>query len=238
VSSRVEVLDPPRREVDHVLGDVRDPIPDALEVVRREQDSRAPLDVRGVLAHELDDIGEHALVQVVDLVVARRDSPGQRLVNIDEGARDASDEVRGDRAHRGEVGVRPKDGLIRELPRLLRDVPGVVADAFQLVRHSIEREEESEVARHRLLGRDGRRDQRGRFALGVIHVSVALDDPRRQVCVPLLERPDRLADLALDDRRHPKDLVLDLALAPVEGVAPRRRDGRALGGHQPNRPEM
>ena len=37
---------------------------------------------------------------------------------------------------------------------------GVVAHALQLVRDVVERQQEAQVARHRLLGGDGRGDQR------------------------------------------------------------------------------
>ena len=52
------------------------------------------------------------------------------------------------------------------------------------------------------------------------------------------------ADLRLDQRAHPKDLVLDLALLAIERAPRRGRDvptpvlASSIALHQPNRPEM
>src|SRR5688500_11289969 len=71
--SWVEVFHLAGREVNDVLGDVRDPVADPLEVVRREEDPRPALDVGRVGAHQVHDVREYLVVEMVDLVVARGD---------------------------------------------------------------------------------------------------------------------------------------------------------------------
>ena len=63
----------PEAEEHDVLGDVRHPVADPLEVMRGEQDPRPRLDVARVRAHQLEHLVEDRVVQVVDLVVEGRD---------------------------------------------------------------------------------------------------------------------------------------------------------------------
>ena len=186
------------------------------------------LDVVGVGPHELDDLGEGLVVQVVDLVVARGDLAGLDLVDVDQRPQDPVDQLRRELAHRGQVDVVLERRLRRELAGLLRDRRRVVADPLQLVGDVVEREQEPQVARDRALRRDGPRDQRGRVALGLVDPAVAGDDREGGVGVVRDERRDRRADLVLDEHPHAQHVVLDLALLAVERLA-RRMRLRAIG---------
>src|SRR3954452_8949988 len=91
VRLRIEVLDVAGHEVDDILGDVRGPVADPLEVMRRDDDPRAPLDVCRVGAHELADLVERSVVQAVDLVFLHGDVPGADRVRLYNRPQDAVD---------------------------------------------------------------------------------------------------------------------------------------------------
>ena len=96
----------------------------------------------------------------------------------------------------------------------------------------VEREQEAQVARDRLLGRDRRRDHRADLALGLVDPAVADDDRERA----RRRRGATSASIAariwlLDEGAHPQDVVLDLAHLAVERARGARWIGRTgVGG--------
>ena len=112
-----------------------------------------------------------------------------------------------------------------ELTGPLGDVRDRVADPLQLGADPVEREEEAQVAGHRLLGGDRQDHVVHRLDLEGVDLLVALDDGERLRVVVRLERLHREADPLLDDAAHPEEDVLDRPLLAVEGPAGQRNDG-------------
>ena len=96
---------------------------------------------------------------------------------------------------------------------------GVVTHALEVVGDAVEREQEAQVACHRLLRGDGQRDEVGHLALHGVDVAVVLDDPRGGIGVVLLEGLDGGDDALGHEAAHAQDVVLDLALLGLERPA-------------------
>ena len=97
----------------------------------------------------------------------------------------------------------------------------MVAHPLQLVGDVVQREQEAQVAGDRRLGRDRRGDHRRDLALELVDRGVAADDRHARRVVVGDDRGERGADLALHERAHPQDVVLDLGHLAVEGRAVR-----------------
>ena len=108
----------------------------------------------------------------------------------------------------------------------------MIPDPLELVADLVERQQEAQVAGHRRLGRDRHRHGIVDDPLRTVDEGIARHDLAGHLGVALDERPDRQPDLALDERAHPQDAVLDLALVAIERTP--RADLRL---RHPNRPE-
>ena len=97
------------------------------------------------------------MVEVVDLVVAGGDRASRGLIDVDERPQDAADED-GGQARPSPAGRRSalSGGSGASLRTCLATDAGVVAHPLELVAHVVEREQEAQVARDRLLRRDRR----------------------------------------------------------------------------------
>jgi hypothetical protein len=126
-----------------------------------------------------------------------------------------------------------------QLARLLGDRRGVVAHPLELVGHVVEREQEAQVAGHRLLGGDGGGDQRGDVALGLVDPAVA--DDRAVAASASWSTRASLAALICAATRLPMRSTSSLICAS-RGRASRgwrsSRAARAFGGRLASRSTM
>jgi fermentation-respiration switch protein FrsA (DUF1100 family) len=109
--------------------------------------------------------------------------------------------------------------LRRELDDLLGDRGRVIADPFELVGDMVKGEQVTQVARHRLLGRDRDRDEPRHLSLGVVDAGVGLDDLHGEGGVVRGQRSTRTPDGVLHCRAHAQDGVLDALFLTVQGLS-------------------
>src|SRR5215217_5455474 len=142
----------PFREIDSVFSDVRREIRDPLQVPADEQELERGRDRPWVGQHVRQQDAENRVVKRVHLVVRATDVTSQLPVGPHEGIQGIGKHLARSPHHVLDLRCR-RDVRLRgdEALRRLRDVDGVVADAFQVARHLDGAHEEPEVARHRLL---------------------------------------------------------------------------------------
>ena len=133
---------------------------------------------------------------------------------------------------RGDIDVRFQLRLHVEFKCSLRDVVGQIAHPFQLGRDLHRRRDEPEIARSRLL----QRQQANAHVIDVhiesIDVPIVLNDPLRQVRIPIHQRLHGTLDLLFNDRPHAQELLFQLCEFLIEvalhgpDVLPVTRNGR------------
>ena len=113
------------------------------------------------------------MVEIVDVIIASRDRSGAVVIDVDDRREDVADLLSDEAPHLGQMHVVSQRRIRRELARLLGDRCGMVAHPLEVVGDVVEREQEAQVARDRLLERDRPRDEAGDVALVPVERLVA-----------------------------------------------------------------
>ena len=128
-------------EEDHVLGDVGDPVGDALQVVGDEDQVGGGVGPVRLLAHDLDHVLEDPVVDAVDPIVAGGDVLGPAVVAGGDRLQDVPHLFLDVPAHSHDA-VQPGPGVeLDQRQRVAGAALGVVAHALQLRRHQHEPED-------------------------------------------------------------------------------------------------
>jgi hypothetical protein len=135
-------------EVDNVLGDVRGVIADALEILRdkdkfegRENDGR-------VFHHVSKKLAKQLIAKPIDLIVALEDALRKFLVAANDGIQTVADHSLGEFAHTRKIDIRLHLRVAHDAHGGLRDVHGLVADAFEVAVDAGNRKEEAKIRGH------------------------------------------------------------------------------------------
>ena len=189
--------------------------------MRRDQQASGPFDILGIGLALADELIHGTMVVRVDRVVLAGDRAGGACVRVHERPSDVGQDPRGQAPHLGDPDVLGKGRVRCHVPDSLGDVRDRVADPFELVGDVVERQEVSQVARDRRLGRDRANDVVERLGLHRVDLDVTLDHGQRQRRVVRLERLDGHADALLDETRHPEERLLDEPFLVVQRSARR-----------------
>ena len=139
-----------RHDEDHVFGDVRGVVTDALEVAGDEDKVEGWLDRRRILQHEGQQFPEDLRLQIIEAIIFVQHLLGEDDVAADERIEGIAQHGLGDTRHSRDVDQLLHRRVRRVAARRLRDVHRQIADAFE-VRVDLDRgDDRPQVGRHRL----------------------------------------------------------------------------------------
>jgi hypothetical protein len=136
---------------DHVFGDVGGEVGHALEVAAHQDQLHGGPDRMGVLRHVGEQDAEGGPVQRVHLIVPPADVAAERRVAAHEGVDRVGEHAARQAAHLDDLGLGRDRPLAEELLCAPGDVGRVVAHALEVVRDLERREDQTKIARHRLV---------------------------------------------------------------------------------------
>ncbi len=146
---------------------------------------------------------KHRVVQRVYDVVVLAHLAAECSVGTDERIERVAEHFPSPPRHHLDLGNADVDlGLLRQAQRRLRDVDGVVAYTLQVIRYFDRADDETKVARHRLLKREQLHRRLLYFHLQSIELRVALDDEGCLFLVAAEQRFDGKVSAFFGLRRH------------------------------------
>ena len=147
------------------------------------------------LAHLADQVLEDAVIEAVDLTVPTGHLSGVDLVLLDQGFEDVVHLPDRQLAHQSELGSQRVVGQRDESAGHASDAHGVVAHALELGGDVLNPHQMTQVARHRLLGRDDHENLLADLPEELVQVLVLGADLFRRRAVATPQRVQRRLDL-------------------------------------------
>ena len=142
------------RGEDDLLGDVGRVVPDALEMLGDEDHVDLLTGLTGHVFEAVDGGADQLIFLVVDLVVVLQDGPSSVGVEVGEGLDGVAERGATFVSQAVELRRQPDLGLRREASRAARDVPRDVADALQVRRDRLDRDDSGIARNRRVEGQD------------------------------------------------------------------------------------
>ena len=164
--------------------------------------------VPGVRHHVREQLPEHLVLELVHLVVALQDAPGQVGVPLDEGVEGVPGHGLGDLGHPRDVDEGLERCLGQDLDDVLGDVHGLIADPLEVVVDLEGRGDEPEIRRRRLLQGQERDAAVVDLDLEVVDLLVRCDHDLGLVEAAVDEGADRSVGVLLHERPHREQALL------------------------------
>ena len=214
--------------VDDPLTHVREVVGGALEVARDDEQFQSARHDPGILDHEIQEVMEDAIPQLVDDIILLRRLPGPLDVLTPEGVKGLPNHLLQDGIHLRDIDQRLHRRLFPETLHGARDALRMIGHALEIDGDGEHRRDHPEVARHRLLG--GQQSHAPRLQVHVQGVDgvVLGDDALRGDDVAAAQGFDGAMDRLTGLLSHAHDVVLQLLQFPLVRFA----------RHYPNRPVM
>ena len=201
---------------DDALTDVGRAICEALEVVRHPEQVCGARDGARIGHHKDQELAEHLVVELVDLVVALGDGTCGFDVPADKGVDLAHQQLAADLGHARHVDQRLQQRLVGQPLCQHGDPLGVIRHALEFRGNGRHGKDQAQIARHGLLAGDQREARFFNLPLRLVDLLVACDEFLREFFVVLGQRLDRLLLQLVHHRRQVYELLFDLSQLQIE----------------------
>jgi len=189
-----------------VPGDVLRPITQTLEFGQHEEHQRPGQHDARVLLHLVLQRLDAPMIEFVELVVARDHLFGGGRIAFGIGPHHVAQHLVGDRGDPADLDASGAQRDIGQFDRVLRNVDGVVADAFEVDNDLQHRRDLTQLAGHRLLLPDQLDALTFDLAAQVIDGIVTRDNACGQIGVALFERGDGRVNGVGSEGSEPDDV--------------------------------
>ena len=195
-------------EVDYIFGDVDGVVTDAFEIFCDEDELEGGEDDGGILHHIGEKLAEELVAKAIDLIVALHHAAGEILIGADKSVEAVANHSFGKLAHAREIDVRFHLGMAQNAHGGLRDVDGLVANAFEVAIDARNGEEEAEIGGHRLIEGQQALDALIDFDLDLVDGVFLGEDGLGEMFFGVENGVDGLMDGALGEASHPEQALL------------------------------
>jgi len=191
-------------DVDDVFGDVGGVIADALEILGDQNEFESRKHNAGIAHHIGEQLAEDLIAVVIHLVVAFQDFAREIDVAADHCVQGVADHFFGDFAHAWQVDVRLDAWMAENSQGALRDVDGLIADAFEIVIDARNGQDETQVHGHELVQSEKLNDAIVNFDLQLVDGAFFFEDALGKLLVGIQHGVDGLMDSAFGEAAHPE----------------------------------
>src|SRR6267143_7316894 len=197
-------------EVDDVFGDVGGVVADAFEVLGDEDQFERGKDDARIAHHIGKQFTENLVAVVVHLIVGGQDALRELDVAADDGVEGIANHLFGEFAHAREIDVRFHARMTEDAQGSLRDVDGLIADAFEIVIDARDRQHEAEIDGHKLVQSEKLNDAIVDFHLELVDGVFFLEDAVGELFVGFQNGVNGLVDGAFREAAHPEQALFHL----------------------------
>jgi hypothetical protein len=195
-------------EVDYIFGDVDGVVADAFEIFGDEDELESGEDDGGILHHVGEEFAKELVAEAIDLIVALHHAAGEILIGADESVEAVANHSFGKLAHARQIHVGLHLGMAEDAHGGLRDVDGLIADAFEVTIDARNGEEEAEVGGHWLIEGKQALDAFVYFDLDLVDGVFLGEHGLGEVFFGVENGVDGLMDGALGEASHPEQALL------------------------------
>jgi hypothetical protein len=196
--------------VDDVLGDVGGVIADAFEIFGNEDEFERGEDHAGIAHHVGKEFAENLVAVLIDLIVAGHDFLGEFNVAANDGIQRIANLLLHDFGHAGQIDVRFDARMAKDAQRTLRNVDGLIADAFEVIVNAGNGEDEAQVGGHELVKSEKLNDAVVEFELKLVDGVFFIEDPLGKLFIGIEDGVNRLMNGALGEAAHPEKALFEL----------------------------
>jgi hypothetical protein len=138
-------------EVDYIFGDIGGVVSDAFEVFCDENELEGCEDDGGIFHHVGEQFAEKLIAKAIDLIVTLQHAAGEIDIAANKRVQAIANHSFGELAHPRKVDIRLHLRMPENAHGRLRDVDGLVANAFEIAIDARDSQEKSKVGGHGLL---------------------------------------------------------------------------------------